>query len=137
MGATLTKPDVSTPRNSLDTVKPVMAKASQSVSTLVNGDQSALTAIVREGLMQACGSLKAAAIEMGMDAGQLTRDLASGAFKFERLERLELPKQAIVITCLHEARAPMSSPEAFAQQQLDRMQDALNQVRQYVIARTV
>lgn len=86
----------------LDSVRPAMARA----------DLSPLGLSVRDGLIRACGSLKAAAITMQMDQGQLTRDLQTGAFKIERLTRLSPTERAIVIDTLHQDTTPLSTPKA-------------------------
>lgn len=122
-------PRQSTPVNEFDGVRPQMAKA----ALPVNGSQFGLTAIVRDGLVRACGSLKAAAITMGIDQGQLTRDLQSGAFKLDRLERLSATEKAVIVGGLHEAFGPLaSSPKARAHQTLDQIQASVNELRQAV-----
>jgi hypothetical protein len=64
----------------------------------------AMTMIVKDALLRHYGSFKAAAAAMGaMDQGQLTRDLDSGKFKFERLELCDLPAKAAVSKALAEA----------------------------------
>ncbi len=62
----------------------------------------AMSMIVKDALLRHYGSFKTAAYEMGrMDPGQLTRDLDSGKFKFERLELCDLPAKAAVTKALH------------------------------------
>jgi hypothetical protein len=63
----------------------------------------AMTQIVKDALLRHYGTLKAAAITMGdMDQAQLTRDLDSGKFKFERLELCDLAAKAAVCRALDE-----------------------------------
>lgn len=62
----------------------------------------ALTAVVKDALIRHYGSLKAAAISLGYDQGQLTRDLQSGDFKLRRLEVDESAK-AFVACALAES----------------------------------
>lgn len=63
----------------------------------------AMTMIVKDALLRHYGSFKAAAYYMGeMDQAQLTRDLDSGKFKFERLELCDLPAKAAVCRALDE-----------------------------------
>ncbi len=63
----------------------------------------AMTMIVKDALLRHYGSFKAAAYHMGeMDQGQLTRDLDSGKFKFERLELCDLAAKAAVCRALAE-----------------------------------
>ncbi len=62
-----------------------------------------MTMIVKDALLRHYGSFKAAAYYMGeMDQGQLTRDLDSGKFKFERLELCDLAAKAAVCKALNE-----------------------------------
>lgn len=62
-----------------------------------------MTMIVKDALLRHYGSFKAAAYYMGeMDQGQLTRDLDSGKFKFERLELCDLVAKAAVCRALSE-----------------------------------
>jgi hypothetical protein len=64
----------------------------------------AMSMVVKDALLRHYGSFKAAAISMGdMDQGQLTRDLDSGKFKFERLELCDLEAKASVCRALAEA----------------------------------
>ena len=64
----------------------------------------AMSMIVKDALLRHYGSFKAAAYFMGeMDQGQLTRDLDSGKFKFERLELCDLAAKASVCRALAEA----------------------------------
>ncbi len=90
------------------------------------------TAIVRDGLLAACGSLKAAAITMGMDQGQLTRELQSGAFKFERLDRLSGAEIAVVVEYLHDAYAPMTDPRSFVLQALEAIEAEVATIRKFI-----
>ncbi len=106
----------STPRNELDQIQPVMAKA-------VNHSQFRLMPLVRLGLVKACGSLKSAAIDMDIDQGQLTRELESGKFKFERLERLQPIQQAMVFAVIHAECVPMATP-------LSRLREITRQIHQ-------
>lgn len=63
----------------------------------------AMTMIVKDALLRHYGSFKAAAIAMGdYDQSQLTRDLDSGKFKFERLELCDLLAKAAVAKALHD-----------------------------------
>lgn len=51
-----------------------------------------LTAVVKDALIRHYGSLKCAAISLAIDQGQLTRDLQTGDFKFNKLERDDAAK---------------------------------------------
>lgn len=61
-----------------------------------------MTAVVKDALIRHYGSLKAAAITMRIDQGQLTRDLQNGDFKLKKLDGDDEAK-AFVATALHEA----------------------------------
>jgi len=64
-----------------------------------------LTDVVKGALEQHYGSLKCAALSMKppMDLGQLSRELKTGDFKFEKLERLDAEGQAFIVKALHDA----------------------------------
>lgn len=62
----------------------------------------AMTAVVKDALLRHYGSLKAAALSLQMDQGQLTRELQSGDFKFAKLERDPAAK-AVIAQALYEA----------------------------------
>jgi len=78
-------------RHAVTTAVPVP----QSSSTPGHAPSIAMGAVVKDVLIRQCGTLKAAAIELGMDLGQLSRDLDSGDFKFKRLDGHEVLKVAI------------------------------------------
>lgn len=61
-----------------------------------------MCAVVKDALIRHYGSLKAAAISMRMDQGQLTRELQSGDFKLKKLEGDEDAK-GCVSTALYDA----------------------------------
>lgn len=111
MPTTVPQPRSSTPRNSIDAVRPRAAKATlpgQPQSTAnPDGQPSSvrLTAIVKNALQRHYGTLKGAAYSMAppMDPAQLTRELQTGDFKLEKLERLDADGQAFVAATLHEA----------------------------------
>lgn len=97
--STVARAEHGRPVNTLDSVRPRQAKASldgQSPSI-------ALTSVVRDALQRHYGSLKAAAISLRMDQGQLTRELQTGDFKLEKLERADDDAKAFIAKALHEA----------------------------------
>jgi hypothetical protein len=87
------------PLNSLDDVRPRAAKPS------LDGQQSSIAvgAVVKDALVRRFGTLKAAALTMKMDQGQLTRELQTGDFKVEKLDRLNDDDKAFVAEVLHDA----------------------------------
>jgi hypothetical protein len=84
----------------LDSTEPPLTsagRASQARSIL-------MTAVVKDALLRHYGSFKCAAISMGnMDEGQLSRELDSGKFKFERLELCDDDAKAFICRALAEA----------------------------------
>jgi len=98
MARTVATAALSTPRNTLDSVRPQMARAE------IAGLSSSIpmTEIVKDALIRHYGSLKSAAITLGMDQGQLTRELQSGDFKFKKLD-LDPAAKAFVADALSEA----------------------------------
>lgn len=82
-------------------------QAEQRRSTTGYGGQApsiAMSMVVKDALLRHYGSFKAAAISMGeMDQGQLTRDLDSGKFKFERLELCDVDAKAFICRALADA----------------------------------
>lgn len=68
--------------------------------------------VVKAALQQHYGSMKAAALSMAIDQGQLTRELDSGAFKFWRLDKLEDEGRAAVARALFEAYGLDDNPRA-------------------------
>lgn len=69
-----------------------------STASVSRTDQStsiALTSVVKDVLIRHFGSLKAAAIDLQIDHGQLSRDLATGDFKFKRLEGFDDVKRKL------------------------------------------
>lgn len=95
MSVTLPKP---APSITVDTVDLKMAKVSRNSQA----PSIALTLLVKDALMQHYGSLKAAAITLGMDLGQLSRELQTGDFKLKRLD-VDEEARRFVIAALYEA----------------------------------
>ena len=125
MGSSLAADRRSMESNSLDTVEPRMAKASLDGQSRSIG----LTEVVKDALIRHYGSLKAAALSMQMDQGQLTRELQSGDFKMRRLESdahlaTELGKELV------ERFGPLSTPKARGKQKLREMRAAIEELDQ-------
>jgi hypothetical protein len=127
----------------LNTVESRMAKADirrqstaipdQSRSIAVHASQFGLTAVVKDALIRGCGSLKAAAITMGMDQGQLSRDLQSGALKLDRLDRLDVATKGVIVAALHDAYAPLApSPQARVREAVRDIRRKCDEVEQYL-----
>ena len=89
----------------------------------------ALTAVVKDALIRHYGSLKAAAISLEYDLGQLSRDLSSGDFKLRRLE-LDQAAKAFVACALSEAYTV--SPQARAQHTIRTLRSLLDELAQAV-----
>jgi len=92
----------------------------------------AMSMIVKDALLRHYGSFKAAAYYMGeMDQGQLTRDLDSGKFKFERLELCDLAGKAAVTKALHEYFGN-TDPKARVQRLLRELRRAVEELAEAV-----
>ena len=92
----------------------------------------AMSLVVKDALLRHYGSFKAAAISMGeMDQGQLTRDLDSGKFKFERLELCDLAAKASVCRALHE-HFGNTDPKARVQRLLRELRRAVDELAEAV-----
>ena len=108
------KPSIHTPLppmalNSIDGRRPAAALADVDV----NRDQVALTTVAKHALIEACGSLKAAAITMQTDQGQLTRELQDEGPRLGKLARLDRHERAKVFDRLHEQfGSPAEDPKA-------------------------
>ena len=98
----------SVPVNSLDDVQTKNIKAG------LRGQSSSVrvTVVVKDAMQRHYGSLKAAAISLSMDEGQLSRELGNGDFKFEKLERADDEAKAFIAAALHEA---LGDPDPKAQ----------------------
>lgn len=134
MGASLPNTAESTRTNSLDSVRPKPAKAdlrNQSASTPVNDSQSTLTGIV-SAVIRTTGSQKAAALEMGIDPAQLTRQLQSGNLTIGRLEALGPQVLAEIGKELVEQFSPLSDPKDHARRAIQIIEQQLLELRQYV-----
>ena len=91
-----------------------------------------MTMIVKDALLRHYGSFKAAAYYMGeMDQGQLTRDLDSGKFKFERLELCDLAAKASVCRALAE-HFGNTDPKARVQRLLRELRRAVEDLAEAV-----
>src|SRR5678815_438019 len=121
MASTLKPAPLSTEAHSLDHVRTRMVKAGPSLSTEVHPAPLAWSEVVKDGLIEACGSLKAAAITMEMDPSQLSRDLPSGAFQLKRLDKLNPQERAVVVRRMNQAFLDLMDPKEYASRLIDRM----------------
>lgn len=116
MSSNLSNAAQSMERNPLDRVRPQMAKAaldSQLLSIELGG-------VVRDALVRHFGSLKAAAIEMGMDQGQLTRELDAGKLNLARIEKCGAAFMLKLGALIVEHSQPIATPKARYQDLLHR-----------------
>jgi hypothetical protein len=115
--------------NSLDTVRTTPLKAS------LDGQSSSVptSTIVKDALMRHYGSLKAAALSMTprMDEGQLSRELKSGDFKLEKLDRLDGSGRAFVAEAMHKACGDVD-PKAVARQLIRELRQRLDALAEVV-----
>ena len=129
MADTMRQPSPSSPVKSIDDVRPRQAKA-----TLGSQSKSIrLTAIVKDALQLHYGSLKAAALSMTphMDQGQLTRELQTGDFKLEKLDRLDETGKAFISKALHEAYGN-PDPKAIARRLIREARARLDELAEVV-----
>lgn len=115
-------------------VKRVDAGELRSTTTGYGGQAPsiAMSMVVKDALLRHYGSFKAAAISMGdMDQGQLTRDLDSGKFKFERLELCDPAAKASVCRALAEAFGN-TDPKARIQRLLRELRRAVDELAEAV-----
>lgn len=99
MGSSVRRPEPSTPVNSLDGVRTRQLRHGEADQP----SSIALTGVVKDAMQRHYGSLKAAAISLRMDEGQLSRELKSGDFKLEKLERADDDAKAYIAKALHDA----------------------------------
>lgn len=96
--SSLPKPDRSSVFNTVDLTKKPTAKVEPSDQRL----STSFSSVVKDALIDHYGSLKAAAITLGIDLGQLSRELSSGDFKLKQLDK-DPEARADVVDALHEA----------------------------------
>ena len=101
MRSSVAEREQSTPVKTLDDVRTRQLRAGE----LSQSPSIRLTDVVKGALEQHYGSLKCAALSMKphMDLGQLSRELKTGDFKLEKLERLDVDGRAHIARALHEA----------------------------------
>lgn len=114
----------------LDGIRPKPAK----VTLPVHDSPTGLSKVVRAGLLKACGSMKAAAITMGIDQSQLNRELDEGTFKLKWLEKLSDSERAVIVEELHAEFASLLNPKGQILRALDDIEMRARLVRQYVEA---
>lgn len=117
------------PVNSLDSVRPRALKhgaVSQPLSVRT-------TEVVKEALMRHYGSLKCAALSMKppMDEGQMSRELGSGKFRLETLDRLDEEGRAFVAETLHKALGD-PDPKARAQRLIRDVRARLDELAEVI-----
>lgn len=132
MPSSLPKAQLSTEAHSLDHVRTRMVKASPAPSMAVQAGPSSWTEVLKDGLIEACGKLHAAAVQMEMDPSQLSRDLQSGAFQLKRLDKLNPQERAVVVRRMNQAFLDLMDPKEYASRLIDRMQGELNELRQFI-----
>lgn len=126
MASTLTARAVSTEDKLLDRLQPQMVKAtlrSQALSIEMSG-------IVRDALIREFGSLKAAAITMDIDQGQLTRELDAGKLNLARLEKCGAAFMLKFGLLMVEHAQPLTSPVAQGFKDLSEMERRIQSLRQ-------
>lgn len=123
MPARMPQAQQSTRVDVLDSVRPMPAKA----ALKVNDSQSALTAIVSDSI-RSVTTQKAAAIDMNIDEGQLSRELQSGRLTIERLERLGPQYAAELGRRLIEQFGTLATPHARLREQIRAIRRAADEL---------
>ena len=127
MGSSVSQSRASTRVDVLDSVRPSPAKA----ALKVNADQSGLTAVVSD-TIRSVTTQKAAAIDMEIDEGQLSRELQTGRLTLARLEKLGPQYAAELGRRLVDAYGSLVSPQAFIREQIREIRRRLDQIEQGV-----
>lgn len=120
MSRSVTSAVSSTPANILDGVRPKPAKAELTSQAL----SIPTAAIVKDALIDHYGSLKAAAITLRMDLGQLSRELQTGDFKIKKLD-VDEDARRDVLSALYEAVRD-DDPKVKQQRALNKARRALD-----------
>ena len=107
-----------------------MAKAELSTQ----GGASALRDIAAEAIRATSGKARAAAMDLGIHEGHLSRQLKDGTIRLEQLEQLGPTFAAKFGQELVEQYGPLSDPKARARQLCDDVQAAVNELRQFIDA---
>lgn len=110
--------------NSLDAVRPQMAKAS------LERPSAAMGEVIKDALLRHYGTLKCAAITLKIDQGQLTRELQTGDFKIRQLDK-DPEAKAFVSDALHEAFGtcdPLAIARRMLREARQRIDDAMEQI---------
>jgi hypothetical protein len=123
MGTTTSAARVSKEVHSLDRVRPAMAKAVQVSPT-------PSTALVRLALVAACGTMKAAAIDMQIDQSQLNRDIEAGKFQFARIDALTEAQRAKFYEAMYREHEPLTSPLGRLRELRRQQESIINEVMQ-------
>jgi len=137
MPTTVPQPRSSTPVNSLDDVRTrqlqaCLAGPSPSVETAAV-PSSSIAGVVKDALQRHYGTLKGAALSMKprMDPSQLSRELESGDFKLEKLDRLDDIGKAFVSKALHDAFGD-PDPKAIARRLIREARTRLDELAEVV-----
>ena len=112
--------------NPLDGVRPRMAKADLDGQSL----SREMTSIVRDALVRHFGSLKAAAIDMQIDPGQLTRELDGGKLNLARLAKCGAAFLLKFGELMVEHAQPLSTPKARGMQMVREIETKCQELRQ-------
>lgn len=115
--------------NSIDGHGPRRRLSDTPAKAVSQSKSIALTNVVKDALLRHYGSLKAAAITLDYDLGQLSRDLASGDFK---LKRLEVDEAAKVFVALALADHYGRDPHAEARRLIREMRARLDELEDVV-----
>lgn len=112
------------PVQTLDDVRTRQLKVSPSPSI-------AWTTVVKDAMVRHYGSMKAAAISLRMDESQLIRELRTGDFKLEKLERADDDARACIAAALHETYGE-ADPKAQARRLIREARQRLDELAEVV-----
>lgn len=127
MAESLKRADVSTPVHSVDDVR----TGGQLKAELGPSRSIPVQDVVKDALERHYGSLKAAAISLDVDSSQLSRELRTGAFQLEKLERADDEAKAFIANALREAYGD-PDPKARAQRLIREARQRLDALAEVV-----
>lgn len=88
--------------------------------------------LAAEAIRATSGNARAAAIDLDIHEGHLSRQLKDGTLRIEQLETLGAPLLAELGRMLVEAYGPLRSPDDHALELIARCEDILDAIKQYV-----
>lgn len=128
MGTTVPKANGASQREELADVRPRPAKADLRPQVRT----SCLREVAAETIRSVSGNARAAAIDMNIHEGHLSRQLKDGTLRLEQLEVLGPTFAAKFGQQLVEQFGDLASPKEYALKRLDEIEAALREIRQFI-----